>query len=48
LVFVPREGHISEMISITRDDDPTAKAILQFVGSKTSDETGSQSTNAKD
>jgi len=41
LVFVPREGHISEMISITRDDDPTAKAILQFVGSKTSDETGS-------
>jgi acetyl esterase/lipase len=33
LVFVPREGHISEMISITRDDDPTAQAILQFVGS---------------
>ena len=31
LLFVPRESHISEMISITRDDDPTAKAILQFI-----------------
>ena len=36
LVFVPRESHISEMISITHDDDPTANAILQFVGSTTS------------
>ena len=31
LLFVPHESHISEMISITRDDDPTAKAILQFI-----------------
>ena len=41
LVFVPRESHISEMISITHDDDPTANAILQFVGSTTSGEAGS-------
>ena len=40
LVFVPREGHISEMISITRDDDPTAQAILQFVGLTTSSTAG--------
>ena len=31
LVFIPRENHISEMISITMDDDPTAKAILKFI-----------------
>ena len=40
LVFVPREGHISEMISITRDDDPTATAILQFVESTASGAVG--------
>ena len=31
LLFVPRESHISEMISIIRDDDPTATAILKFI-----------------
>jgi acetyl esterase/lipase len=31
LVYVPQESHISEMISISRDDDPTAQAILKFV-----------------
>ncbi|PYM11168.1 MAG: hypothetical protein DME18_14665 [Verrucomicrobia bacterium] len=31
LVFVARENHISEMISLTQDDDPTAKAILKFI-----------------
>ncbi len=31
LVFVPREGHISEMIAITREEDVTAKAILKFI-----------------
>ena len=31
LVFIPRENHISEMMSITNDDDPTAKAILKFI-----------------
>jgi dipeptidyl aminopeptidase/acylaminoacyl peptidase len=31
LVFIPRENHISEMISITNDEDPTAKAILTFI-----------------
>jgi len=40
LVFVSRESHISEMISITHDDDPTANAILRFVGSTTSGAAG--------
>jgi len=40
LVFVPREGHISEMMSITRDDDAMARAILQFVWSTTSGAAG--------
>jgi arylformamidase len=31
LLFVPRESHISEMLSVTRDDDPTAQAILKFI-----------------
>jgi acetyl esterase/lipase len=31
LLFVAHESHISEMISLTRDDDPMAKAILQFI-----------------
>jgi len=31
LVFVPRENHISEMISLPQDDDPTARAILNFI-----------------
>jgi acetyl esterase/lipase len=39
-VFVPHESHISEMIAITRDDDPTANAILKFVGATTSGEAG--------
>jgi len=33
VLFVPRESHISEMLSITRDDDPTAQAVLRFVRS---------------
>ncbi len=31
LVFVPREGHISEMIAITQEEDVTAKAVLKFI-----------------
>lgn len=31
LLFVPQESHISEMISVTRNDDPTALAILKFI-----------------
>jgi len=31
LLFIPRENHISEMISITREDDATARAILRFI-----------------
>jgi acetyl esterase/lipase len=31
LVFVPRENHISEMLSIANPDDVTAKSILKFV-----------------
>ena len=31
LVFVPKENHISEMLSIANPDDVTAKAILKFV-----------------
>ena len=31
LVFVPRESHISEVISMVHDSDPTAQAILKFI-----------------
>jgi acetyl esterase/lipase len=31
LVFVPRENHISEMVNVPNDQDPTAAAILKFV-----------------
>lgn len=31
LIFIPRENHISEIISTTYRDDPTAAAILRFV-----------------
>jgi acetyl esterase/lipase len=31
LIFVPRESHISEVIAMVRDDDPTAQAILKFI-----------------
>ncbi|MBI3851727.1 MAG: alpha/beta hydrolase fold domain-containing protein [Verrucomicrobia bacterium] len=31
LIFVAHESHISEMLSITHDDDPLALAILKFV-----------------
>jgi dipeptidyl aminopeptidase/acylaminoacyl peptidase len=31
LHFTPHESHISEMLSVTHDDDPTAKALLQFM-----------------
>lgn len=31
LHFTPRESHISEVIALTRDDDPTAKALLGFI-----------------
>jgi acetyl esterase/lipase len=34
LVFIPKESHISEMISISRNDDPTAQAILKFIQAK--------------
>jgi len=31
LIYVPGEGHISEMLSITREDDRSAQAILKFI-----------------
>ena len=31
LLYVPGEGHISEMLSITHEDDPSAQAILKFI-----------------
>src|SRR5205807_963649 len=31
LIYVPSESHISEVIAALRDDDPTARAILDFV-----------------
>jgi acetyl esterase/lipase len=31
LVFVPRENHISEVIAMTQDHDPTTEAILRFI-----------------
>ncbi|MBI1786762.1 MAG: alpha/beta hydrolase fold domain-containing protein [Acidobacteria bacterium] len=37
LVFVPREGHISEMLHIVQDDDVTANAVVRFVQSRAGD-----------
>lgn len=33
LVFIPRESHISEMLNVTSDKDPTVTAVLQFMES---------------
>lgn len=31
LVYVPDKNHISEIVDVWRDDDPTARAILSFI-----------------
>lgn len=31
ILFVPRESHISEMVNVPKDNDPTAAAILRFI-----------------
>jgi acetyl esterase/lipase len=31
LVYIPGEGHITEIVDIVKDDDPTARAILNFI-----------------
>src|SRR5262249_20253063 len=31
LVYIPGESHISEIISSLKDDDPTARALLDFL-----------------
>ena len=31
LVYVPGKNHISEIVDVWRDDDPTATAILRFI-----------------
>jgi len=31
LVYLPRENHVSEIVNIWKDDDPTARAILNFI-----------------
>jgi len=31
LVYIPGEGHISEMIHIVKEDDALAKAILALI-----------------
>jgi acetyl esterase/lipase len=31
LFFTPRESHISEVIAMTHDDDPTGKAVVKFI-----------------
>ena len=31
LIYVPHEDHISEMLAVPRDDDPTAKAVLELI-----------------
>ncbi len=31
LVYIPRQSHISEMINVTSDDDPTVAAALKFM-----------------
>jgi acetyl esterase/lipase len=37
LVFVPREGHISEMVNIVKDEDVTARTVIRFVRSRAGD-----------
>ncbi len=34
LVYVPGEGHISEMVHIVNDDDLTARSILKFIAAQ--------------
>lgn len=31
LVYIPNENHISEIVNVHKDDDPTALAILRFI-----------------
>ena len=31
LVYIPGQGHVSEMIATLKEDDPTARAILDFI-----------------
>jgi acetyl esterase/lipase len=31
LVYIPGESHITEIVDIVKDDDPTARAILNFI-----------------
>lgn len=31
LVYIPNENHISEIVNVYKDDDPTARAILRFI-----------------
>jgi len=31
LVFIPRENHISEMVNVPNEEDPTARAMLGFI-----------------
>lgn len=31
LVFVPKENHISEMLAVTKEDDLTARSVIQFI-----------------
>jgi len=31
LVFIPKRDHISEMLNIDQEDDPTAAAILRVI-----------------
>ena len=31
LFFTPRESHISEIIAMTHDDDPTGQAVVKFI-----------------
>jgi dipeptidyl aminopeptidase/acylaminoacyl peptidase len=31
LIFVPRENHISEIVNVPNDNDPTAATIVKFI-----------------
>jgi acetyl esterase/lipase len=31
LVYIPNENHISEIVNVYKDDDPTTRAILRFI-----------------
>ena len=33
LVYIPGENHITEIVDVWKDDDPTAQAILRFIAS---------------